>query len=53
MIIIPPISSVTANAVRNILRLNGTRLPSRASTDKANAISVAIGIAAPRESGEE
>ena len=44
---IPPISSTTANAVRKIFRLNGTRLPNRLSTPKEKAISVAIGIASP------
>ena len=40
-----------ANAVRNIFRLNGTRLPSKLSTPNEKAMSVAIGIAIPRVSG--
>ena len=47
----PPMSSTTANAVRNIFRLNGTRLPSKLSTPNEKAMSVAIGIAIPRVSG--
>ena len=34
----PPISSTTANAVRKIFRLKGTRLPSRLSTPNEKAI---------------
>jgi hypothetical protein len=40
-------SSTTANAVRNIFKLKGTFLPSKESTPRENAISVAMGIAAP------
>ena len=47
----PPMSSTTANAVRNIFRLNGTRLPSKLSTPNEKAMSVAIGIAIPLVSG--
>ena len=42
---IPPISSTTANAVRKIFRLMGTRLPNRLSMPSEKAISVAIGMA--------
>ena len=44
-------SSTTASAVRNIRMPKGTRFPSNPRTARANAISVAIGIAAPRTSG--
>jgi hypothetical protein len=40
-------SSMTASAVRKILSDAGTRLPSRASTPSANAMSVAIGMPMP------
>ncbi len=50
---IPPISSTTANAVKKIRMLSGTRFPNNPKTAKAKAISVAIGIATPRTSGAE
>ena len=50
---IPPISSTTANAVRKIRMLSGTRFPNSPKTASAKAISVAIGIATPRTSGAE
>ncbi|MNC64638.1 hypothetical protein D3C76_1433150 [compost metagenome] len=42
-----PRSSIIARASRNTFRLVGTRLPSKAITPKAKAISVAAGIAQP------
>ena len=47
----PPMSSTTANAVRKIFRLMGTRLPNRLSTPSEKAISVAIGMANPFSAG--
>ena len=44
---IPPMSSTTAKAVRNIFKLNGTFFPNKERTPRENAMSVAIGIAAP------
>lgn len=43
----PPISSTTANVVKNIFKEKGTREPSMARTPNEKAISVDIGIAAP------
>ena len=48
IIIIAPKSSITANAVKNIFREVGTRLPNSDKIPKAKAISVAAGIAQPR-----
>ena len=45
---IPPISSTTAKAVRKIFKLNGTFLPRSERTPREKAISVAMGMAAPR-----
>ena len=42
-----PKSSITASAVRNIFKDEGTRLPKRDKIPIANAMSVAIGIPAP------
>lgn len=36
-----------AKVIRNSFSDTGTRLPSRASTPRANAMSVAVGIAQP------
>ena len=44
---IAPKSSITAKAVKNILRESGTRLPNKDKIPNAKAISVAIGIPAP------
>ena len=44
----PPRSSATANAARNIFRPSGTRVLNTESTPSENAMSVAIGIAIPR-----
>ncbi len=43
----PPISSTTANVVRNTFIEIGTLDPSIANTPREKAISVAIGMAAP------
>ena len=51
MTMMPPISSTTARAAKNMRRLFGTREPSAVSTARAKAISVAIGIAAPMDWG--
>ena len=40
-------SSMMAKAVKNTFMLKGTREPSKANTPKANAMSVAVGIAQP------
>ena len=48
---IPPMSSATASVARKTYRLFGTRPPREPRTARAKAISVAIGIAAPRLSG--
>ena len=47
IIIIAPKSSITANAVKNIFREVGTRLPNSDKIPKAKSISVAIGMPAP------
>ena len=47
MIIIAPKSSITANAVKNILSEVGTRFPNNDNIPNAKAMSVAIGIPAP------
>ena len=44
----PPRSSATARAARNIFRPMGTRVLNIESTPSENAMSVAIGIATPR-----
>ena len=49
MIIIAPKSSITANAVRNIFRDVGTRVPNNDKIPNAKAISVAIGIPNPEK----
>ena len=51
--IIPPISSTTAKAVRNIFRLKGTFLPRSERTPREKAMSVAMGMAAPRMAGPD
>ena len=48
MTMIPPRSSATASAARNIFRPSGTLLLKIDSTPNENAMSVAIGIATPR-----
>ena len=45
---IPPKSSATASVVRNTFRPMGTLLPNIANTPSEKAMSVAIGMAAPR-----
>ena len=44
----PPKSSATANVAKNIFRPMGTRLPNMESTPNENAMSVAMGMAVPR-----
>ena len=44
----PPKSSATASVAKNIFNPSGTRLPNIASTPNEKAMSVAIGIAQPR-----
>ena len=51
MTMMPPISSTTAKVVRKIFRLRGMRFPSKDNTPNEKAISVAIGMAAPRLAG--
>jgi hypothetical protein len=48
MMMIARRSSRMASAVRNILSETGTREPRRASTPRAKAMSVAVGMAQPR-----
>ncbi|MNV72804.1 hypothetical protein D3C71_1659190 [compost metagenome] len=47
MTMIAPRSSMMAKVIRNSFSDTGTRLPSSASTPRAKAISVAVGIAQP------
>jgi len=42
-----PKSSIMANAVKNIFKATGTRLPNKEAMPNVKAISVAVGIAQP------
>ncbi|MNY59050.1 hypothetical protein D3C86_1954560 [compost metagenome] len=46
-----PRSSMMAKVIRNSLSDVGTRLPNRASTPRAKAMSVAVGMAQPPTAG--
>ncbi|MNP83077.1 hypothetical protein D3C76_1819090 [compost metagenome] len=47
MTMIAPRSSMIARVIRNSFSETGTRLPSSASTPRAKAMSVAVGMAQP------